>query len=149
MFLDESTHSIDKKGRVSMPKRFHSALTVEGTDVVSGVITFGFEGCLCLYSQAGFKEASAQQNTNLFTDPIARKRQRQFFSRAREVTLDASGRFVVPERFRQIAGIEGEVVMVGSGTRAELWSAERWAAERGDDDDFDSLGFGFGGEAQS
>lgn len=149
MFLDESTHSIDKMGRVSLPKRFHGSLKLEGTEVVAGVVAFGFDGCLCLYSKAGFLAEAEKENTDLFTTPEARKAQRRFFSRAREVTLDSSGRIVIPERFREIAGIEGKVVMVGSGNRAELWSVERWDAERGADDDYDDLGYGLGGAAKS
>ena len=37
--------------------------------------------------------------------------------------------------------------MVGAGTRVELWNPKRWEAVAGDAEDFDSLGFGFGGAA--
>jgi len=146
MFHGESTHSMDKKGRVFLPKRFQEQLSRDKEDNLSGVLTFGFEGCLGIYSKEGFEELAASQNTETFTTTAARKAQRRFFRNTLAFTLDGSGRFVVPERFREHAGLEApcEVTMLGVSKRGEIWNGERLAAFDGDDEDFDDLGQGFG-----
>ena len=145
MFHGESTHAMDKKGRVFLPKRFQEQLSRDKEDNLCGVLTFGFEGCLAVYSREGFEALAETQNTETFTTPEARRAQRRFFKNTRAFTLDGSGRFVVPERFRQFAGLDApcEVVMLGVSKRGELWNVDRYAAIYGDDDDFDDLGQGF------
>ncbi len=146
MFHGDSNHSMDKKGRVFMPKRFQEQLSRDKDGNLSGVLTFGFEGSLGIYSQEGFADLADSQNTETFTTPEARRAQRRFFKNTLAFTLDGSGRFVVPERFRKFAGLEAptEVVMLGVSKRGEIWNVDRYAAYYGDDDDFDDLGQGFG-----
>ena len=95
---------------------------------------------------AGFEELAASQNTETFTTPAARRAQRRFFRNTIGFTLDGSGRFVVPERFREHAGLEApcEVTMLGVSKRGEIWNGERLAAFEEGDEDFDDLGGGFG-----
>jgi len=142
MFLNDTTHAMTKNGRVSLPRRFQKELARDDAGNLCGVITFGFEGCLFIFSEEGFKQMYAEQNTGVFVTPEVRKRQRLFFSRSHEFTLDGSGRLIVPERFREVAGLTDEVVMVGAGDRAEVWDPKKWAEENAIDGDFDSLGMG-------
>ncbi len=142
MFLNDTTHAMTGNGRVSLPKRFQKELSRDESGNICGVLTIGFEGCLFLFSEEGFKSMYAEQNTEVFTTPEARKRQRLFFSRSHEFTLDGSGRLIVPERFRLAAGLTDEVVMVGAGDRAEIWNPTKWAEENNLDGGFDSLGGG-------
>ncbi|MDF1800796.1 MAG: hypothetical protein P1V81_16595 [Planctomycetota bacterium] len=142
MFLDESKHAMDKKGRVFLPKRFQGALGRDAAGALCGVLTFGFEGCLGIYSMEGFAALTATQNTDTFADPRTRTAQRRFFRNTHLFTLDGSGRLLIPERYRKFADLEGEVIMLGVSNRAEVWNAERLAAVD-DDDNFDDLGLGF------
>ena len=48
------------------------------------------------------------------------------YGSAYEAKLDRQGRFVLPQTLRDYAGIKAEVVLVGAGSRIELWSPERW-----------------------
>ena len=147
MFLNDTPHSMTANGRVSLPRRFQKELSRDDTGNLCGVLTFGFEGCLFVFSEEGFKQMYAEQNTDVFVTPEVRRRQRLFFSRSHQFTLDGSGRLIVPERFRDVAGLKDEVVMVGAGDRAEIWDPVRWAAENHIDGDFDSLGTGLDPEA--
>lgn len=58
-----------------------------------------------------------------------RKIQRQFLSKAMEVSLDKQGRILVPKMLRASAGLEKEVVFAGMMNRVEVWDKERFAAE--------------------
>ena len=45
---------------------------------------------------------------------------------------DAQGRILIPAKLREYAGLQKEVVVIGSFDRAEIWDAERWAAVEND-----------------
>ncbi|MFT6042551.1 MAG: MraZ protein, partial [Gammaproteobacteria bacterium] len=107
------------------------------------------EGCLFIFSKDEFAALRERHAADVFASPQTRKRNRRFFSKVREFTLDGSGRMLVPDFFRSHADIDGEVVMVGVSDHAELWSSARWAEQESYDDDFDTLGDGegFGQEA--
>ena len=126
MFSDESTHPVDPKGRVFVPKRFHPGLpfNTEGARVV--VLSEGLDGCLYLFTEEGHREAMAQVDTSTFANPGARALQRRLFRNTSRINLDASGRLLLPERYRELAGIGQEAVLVGVGARIEIWSPDRW-----------------------
>ncbi|TDJ78003.1 MAG: division/cell wall cluster transcriptional repressor MraZ [Planctomycetota bacterium] len=128
MFLGESRHPVDAKHRVFLPKKFHQLLPVDedGDRVAVLARGFGEHECLDLFTVPGFERATSRMNTDAFTDPEQRRLQRIYFSNTSRVTLDASGRLLLPEKLRKLAGIEREVVFVGVMDRIEIWSAEQW-----------------------
>jgi MraZ protein len=58
---------------------------------------------------------------------------RQFYSRAQNLTTDKQGRIVLPEEHCRQLGLKGEVVLVGSHSRFEVWSPEAWQKVREED----------------
>ena len=44
-------------------------------------------------------------------------------------TIDAQGRLLVPQILRDVAGISGEVVVLGKEDHLEVWNSERIAAK--------------------
>jgi MraZ protein len=66
--------------------------------------------------------------------------QRMFFANVHPTPLDGSGRILLPEKLRTLAGIQREVVMVGVADRAEIWDRARWEKFESDNDArFDEL----------
>ncbi len=125
-FTEESRHPVDPKGRVFLPKRFQSEMRAkEGGERVV-VLTRGTDGCLYLFTEDGAEEALRLLQPRAFAPAERRKLQRLFFSYTAKITLDAAGRFLIPERFRELAGIQDEVVMLGSDHWIEIWAADRW-----------------------
>lgn len=140
MFYDSSYHAMDAKGRVFVPKRFQQELGRDAEGNMVAFLTLGFEGCLFLFSEEGFQKALARLDTEAFSGAEARKMQRLFFSVTQRLTLDASGRLLIPEKLRARAGLEREVVMVGVAERAEVWAKGRWEEfQATNEDDFDRL----------
>jgi MraZ protein len=127
-FTEESRHPIDPKGRVFLPKRFQSEIKArdDGERVV--VLTRGTDGCLYLFTEEGADQAVRTLQPLPFAPEDRRVLHRLFYSYAAKLTLDAAGRLLLPERFRTLAGIENEVVLVGMDTWIEVWAAERWDA---------------------
>ena len=126
MFIGISEHSLDAKNRVFVPKRILDFLPFASDGTRVAYLTSGPDGCVYLFSEAGWKAALSQLNTGAFEGAEQRAAQRLFFSHAARIELDGSGRLLIPEMLRKRAGLEKEVVMVGVENRTELWSRERW-----------------------
>ena len=74
-------------------------------------------------------EQKARELDAAIVDPRQRRLvERRFFGMAFEVELDAQGRIVIPAKFRQYAGLNGEAMLIGARDRFEIWSSERWEA---------------------
>ena len=60
------------------------------------------------------------------TSKDARKFSRFFFAGAASCELDKQGRILLPTHLREFAGLEKDVVLVGVGSRVEIWSKDKW-----------------------
>lgn len=70
-------------------------------------------------------------NENLNNDPrisAADRRQfaRYYFSRAQHCVIDRQGRLLLSDEFCRLAGLESDVLLVGTFDRFEVWAPERW-----------------------
>lgn len=128
MFMGQFEHSIDAKGRVIIPAKYREDLGD------SFVVTRGLDGCLYLYPQGEWSEFVAKLQS-LPSNQNTRKIQRQFLSKAMEVTLDKQGRILVPALLRASAGLEKEVVFVGMMNRIEVWDKDRLMEEELQEDE--------------
>ncbi|MCP3916304.1 MAG: division/cell wall cluster transcriptional repressor MraZ [bacterium] len=126
LFCGDSRHTVDAKKRVFLPKRFQQGLPLDDDGNRVAVLTRGLDGCLYLFPENGLQRALKRMDTEAFAVKDQRKLQRMFFSFTSRVTLDASGRLLLPDKLRKLAGIEKDVVMLGVENRVEIWSAEKW-----------------------
>lgn len=120
MFLGEYSHTIDDKGRLTIPAKYRGELAA------GLVVTRGFDENLIIFALDGWKELSERiMSQPLGTDEI-RNLRRRLFAGATDVTSDKQGRIVLPSYLREFAGIEGEVVIAGMFDYVEVWSADAW-----------------------
>jgi MraZ protein len=138
MFIGEYSHSLDEKGRLSIPAKFRPSL-VQGV-----VLTRGLDHCLFLYSREEWEQL-AHKISQL---PLSQKKSRAFarlmLAGAWDAELDSQGRVIVPEYLRQYASITKKVIITGLYNRAEIWDETRWQAykqetEQAGDDIAESL----------
>lgn len=128
MWIGESTHTLDAKHRVFLPKRFQDGLGRDAEGNLIAILSRGFEDCLFLYSEAGFQRALDRLQTQAFSSEQQRLMQRLLFSDTYHTTLDTAGRLLLPESLREIAQMNSkEVVVIGLIDRIELWDKTRWA----------------------
>ncbi len=124
MFLGEFTHTIDDKGRLTIPAKFRGALA-------SGlVITRGFDRNLMLFPLDGWKDLADAIAAKPLGDEGVRSFRRRVFSGAIDLVPDRQGRIVLPQFLREFAGIDSEVVITGMYSYLEIWNVEVWWAER-------------------
>jgi MraZ protein len=119
MFFGEFEHTIDDKGRLTIPSRFRDELA-EGM-----FVSRGLDGCLFVYPLDSWKELAGKVATLPLTQGNARYFSRLIYS-GTECNLDKQGRILLPSSLRQHAAIGNEVVIIGVNSRLEIWSKERW-----------------------
>lgn len=120
MFIGEYKHTVDAKGRVSMPARFREELGE------SFFITRGMENCLFIYDQTEWAAMDDKISKLRLTAKNARAFQRMFYAGAMEVAPDKQGRILIPTHLREFAKIDKDVMIVGVSNRIEVWSKDRW-----------------------
>ncbi|NLL19048.1 MAG: division/cell wall cluster transcriptional repressor MraZ [Clostridia bacterium] len=120
MFMGEYQHSIDSKGRVSIPAKFREEL---GERFVT---TKGLDKSLFVYPMEEWQRLSQKLRSLPFTRADARAFARFFFSGAIECELDKQGRVLLPQLLREHAKINKDVIIIGVSTRVEIWAKEVW-----------------------
>lgn len=129
MFMGEFHHSIDDKGRLTLPSKFRDEL---GT---SFIITRGLEGCLFVYSLAEWDKITKKLNNLPFTKKDARSFMRFFLSGATAAEFDKQGRINITSPLISYAEIKKNCVIIGVGDRLEIWSSEKWNSFYNDNKD--------------
>ena len=122
MFMSEYNHTIDAKGRLIIPSKFRDALGEEF------VISKGMDGCLFVYANDDWNAFEQKLTALPLINKEARQFARFFLAGAAQVELDKQGRILVPASLREFAGLDKDVVLVGVGSRIEIWSREKWDA---------------------
>ena len=110
-----STHAIrryhrgkDRRERTGIPARH----ILQGTTLV-------------LYPESVWNERVDTLSRRLSIWNRAHQRiMRQFMSDVEEVSLDANGRFLIPKRYLEMAGITTDIKFIGTGATIEIWSGE-------------------------
>ena len=123
-----STHTLDDKARLIVPKRILERLPKIDS---SFVLTASQDKCLLLLPRAAFdSKVSDLEVDPLGEDSHQRAKLRRFLGHAEDVNPDRSGRILISEALRTYMGLrknERDVVVVGMGGMVELWSAKHWA----------------------
>lgn len=120
MFMGEYNHTIDAKGRVIVPSRFRETLGEEF------VVTKGLDGCLFVYDNSEWAAFEEKLKSLPITNKDARAFVRFFLAGAASVEVDKQGRILLPGSLRDFAELKKDVVLIGVGSRIEIWSRERW-----------------------
>lgn len=120
MFMGEYNHTVDAKGRLTVPSKFRELLGDEF------VVTKGLDGCLFVYSSEEWRSFEEKFKEVSQFSKEARKFARFFFAGATVCEVDKQGRVLLPAALREFAGIEKEAVMAGVLNHIEVWSKDRW-----------------------
>ena len=126
-FRGASTHSLDDKARLIVPKRFLERLPAIEADFV---LTASPDGCLLLLDRQSFEDLTRDIGGSVLEqDARPRDLRRLLLGHAEDVRPDKAGRILIPEALRQYLGLgkeDREVVVVGAGDWIELWKHDRW-----------------------
>ena len=120
MLIGEYEHSLDVKGRLIMPAKLRQDIGEKF------IITKGLDGCLFVFSQNEWLNFETKLKSLPLSDKNARNFVRFFLSGATECEIDKQGRFLNASNLREATTLEKEIVIIGVGTRIELWNKEKW-----------------------
>ena len=97
------------------------------------IITKGLDGCLFGFSQSEWENFETKLKTLPLTNKNARDFVRFFLSGAMECEIDKQGRFLISSNLRKVASLEKETVIIGVGTRTEIWDKTKWEQYNSED----------------
>ena len=120
MLIGEYEHSLDAKGRLIMPAKLRADIGE------TFIVTKGLDGCLFAFSQNEWLNFETKLKALPLSDKNARNFVRFFLSGATECEIDKQGRFLIPNNLRTYATLEKEIIIIGVGTRIEIWNREEW-----------------------
>ena len=120
MLIGEYEHSLDAKGRLIMPAKLRQDMGEKF------IVTKGLDGCLFAFSQNEWLNFETKLKELPLSDKNARNFVRFFLAGATECDTDKQGRFLIPNNLRTAAGLEKEAIIIGVGTRLEIWNKEIW-----------------------
>ncbi len=133
MFRGRFEHTIDAKGRTSVPARYRDVLDSIGERRI--VVTSALDPCLVAYTLAewiAFEDRLAKLPQ---FDRAVQKLKRLYVSGAVECDIDDSGRILIPPTLREHASLQKEVLWAGQGKYAELWDKDAWKKQVDTTDD--------------
>ena len=124
MLLGEFEHTIDDKGRITVPAKLRPELE-------SGlVITKGIDPCLWMYPDDVWSDLAQRIKTLPLTLPTAREFRRQVFGAAANSVPDKQGRVILPTYLREYANIDRQAIIIGLDDHCEIWNPEDWRARQ-------------------
>ena len=128
MFQGETAITVDDKGRMAIPTAYRDEVARGGNRLV---VTYNpYEaGCLWLYPEAEWQRVRDQVNALPNAKRVHRNLQLKLVGAATLVEPDGNGRLVLPPTHRAMAGLEKKVVLLGMGSKFELWSEQAHAAQ--------------------
>jgi len=128
LFRGVNQLNLDAKGRLAIPTRYRERLREScGSELV---ITVDPDRCLLIYPFPQWQEIERKLMKLPSFDPTSRQLQRLLVGHATEVDMDGQGRVLLPPPLRLFAGLEKRVVMIGQGSKFELWDEAHWTKQR-------------------
>ena len=132
MFSGVFQHSIDAKGRTSLPARFREALAAAGEPKVFLIQAAGMKALRAL----PLSEWKKLEERVLKVSPFDQRGQKnilRYISSAQEIDLDEHGRVLVPAQLRSYAGLQKDVVWTGMGRDMCLWDKARFEEQQAEE----------------
>ncbi len=126
MFRGRHEHTIDPKGRVSIPAKFREILIKKYDE---RLLVTNFDGCLVAYPYEEWLRLEEKASSLSMVKKETRSFMRFFYSSAIECILDKQGRILIPQTLREYADLEKDVILVGQLKKIEIWSKKRWNEE--------------------
>ena len=118
--MGEYSHSLDTKGRLIMPAKLRQDIGDKF------ILTKGLDGCLFAFSQEEWLNFEEKLKSLPLSDKNARNFVRFFLSGATECEIGKQGRFLIPNNLRTAANLDKDAIIIGVGTRLEIWNKETW-----------------------
>ena len=123
MFVGTYEHTLDGKGRLVLPSKIRVRLP-------DGGYLFPHADGLALYPPTEFDGMVDRLTEAVRAGRVEPDALLGVTANAEEVSLDAQGRILLPPRLREMAGLAGDVVVLGVSDHIQIWSIDAWRNRR-------------------
>ncbi len=126
-FTSTHTNKVDGKGRVSVPAPFRAVLEAQGGSVLYLTPNKG-DGAIDGFGEAYMADLEQRINALPIGSPKRRAAERRYFANTTTITYDPDGRFVLPQKLIQFAGLTDQATFIGLGQYFQIWKPDAYAA---------------------
>jgi len=124
-FTGRYTVSLDSTGRIAIPAKLRQVALAQGSEKF--FVSPGSNKNLCIYSEPGFEEkANLMKSRKPYESEREMYQRRKLFNDTEQCIPDKQGRIMIPPDLRKRAGLDGEVIVTGSGEFMEVWRVDRY-----------------------
>jgi mraZ protein len=116
--------TLDEKLRFALPKPLREPLTAAGRLV----LTPSTDSSLAIFPQEAFATLAEKLAARSPTGQDVRAFSRLLYAQSYSVEVDSQGRIRLPAELARLAGLDGDIMLLGVGDRIELWNKSRWEA---------------------
>lgn len=127
MFRGSFEHTLDAKGRLSVPSKFRDVILGKGDERI--VITnFVIDGtrCLDVYPLDEWLRLEEEIKKKPKFDRRMVLFQNYYLGRACECVVDPHGRILIPPLLRKYADLKRNVIVVSALEKFRIWDQEGW-----------------------
>ena len=136
MYFGYFEHSLDDKGRLSLPKRIKEGLE----ENASLFVLKGFEGCLSVYNESEFNKLCLECEKISFNHKNSRSYLRVMLGSVVQLNIDKVGRIQIPSLILNKYDIKKDVVILGVGDHFEIWDLKAYQDyEKSANDNFETI----------
>jgi MraZ protein len=121
-FFGAYTHTLDAKGRLTLPSKFRSHFTDKAYVTSS---QYG-DDCLVIWTEEDFLRYTNQVGPEQWGPAEERRRLRRWARGAGDLEIDRMGRVVLPLALRERVSLSHDVLVQGAFETIELWDPETW-----------------------
>ena len=127
MFRGTFEHTVDDKGRVSVPARFREILQATDDDrVVITNFVIASVRCLDVYPYATWVQLEERLRDKPQFDQRLLRFQNYYFAAAHDCLLDKQGRILLPPSLREYAALKRDVVFTSALEKFRIWDRDQW-----------------------
>jgi len=123
-FRGRFDHTLDNKGRVSIPVGFRMEIQRLGGERAP-ILTRG-KNHLELYPAETWDEIERKLSSKSSFNPDVQDLQRFMIGGCTECPVDGQGRITIPAPFRDFADLAGKITLSGVLERIEIWNHDRF-----------------------
>jgi MraZ protein len=131
LFVGSYEHAIDEKNRLALPAALRA-------DLAPGAYMGPLVDQLGVWLREEYEQVLDAWENGVDLGVVAPHLYERFLALTFAIQPDAQGRFVVPPKCREFAGISRDVVVRGRRSRVEVWAHDRWHGLFANEDDPDA-----------
>lgn len=126
-FRGSFEHTVDEKGRVSIPAKFREiVLGLQDDRLVLTKFIIDSYRCLDVYPQVEWERFEDELDKKPRFDEDFLKLENFYLSSAQDCIVDKQGRILLPPMLREYAGLKKDVMFTGARQKFRIWDKDIW-----------------------